>query len=50
MCIRDRGKTVLRTFVTDLSGKRLWERRDVKEEIAIDSFDEAIDELSLIHI
>ena len=41
---QERGKTVLRTFVTDLSGKRLWERRDVKEEIAIDSFDEAIDE------
>lgn len=41
---QERGKTVLRTFVTDLGGKRLWERREVKEEIAIDSFDEAIDE------
>lgn len=41
---QERGMTVLRTFVADLSGKRLWERRDVKEEIAIDSFDEAIDE------
>lgn len=41
---QERGKTVLRTFVADLGGKRLWERREVKEEIAIDSFDEAIDE------
>ncbi len=41
---QSQGKTVIRAFVTDLGGERLWEKRDVKEEIAADSFDALLDE------